>query len=148
VPIAAIAAYLVVQRARQRRVLRFANMELLERVAPQRSNRFRHLPAILTALCLVLLSIALAGPTHAVQIPRNRAVVMLVIDVSQSMRSTDDETMRKVAELSGGTAYTASTTAELNDIYATLQQQIGYETRCWTVGRTAATARRWCRRSR
>src|SRR6476659_1177702 len=40
----------------------------------------------------------------------------------------DDETMKKVAALSGGTAYNASTISELRDIYATLQQQIGYET--------------------
>ena len=31
----------------------------------------------------------MAGPTNDVRIPRNRAVVMLVIDVSQSMRATD-----------------------------------------------------------
>jgi len=40
----------------------------------------------------------------------------------------DDETMKKVTALSGGTAYKASTITELKDIYATLQQQIGYET--------------------
>ena len=31
----------------------------------------------------------MAGPTRDVRTPRNRAVVMLVIDVSQSMRATD-----------------------------------------------------------
>lgn len=36
--------------------------------------------------------------------------------------------MREVAALSGGTAYNASTIAELRDVYSTLQQQIGYET--------------------
>jgi Ca-activated chloride channel family protein len=36
-----------------------------------------------------MLTIAMAGPTRDVRIPRNRAVVMLVIDVSQSMRATD-----------------------------------------------------------
>ena len=40
----------------------------------------------------------------------------------------DDETLKKVAELSGGTAYDASNVAELKNVYATLQQQIGYET--------------------
>jgi Ca-activated chloride channel family protein len=40
----------------------------------------------------------------------------------------DDETMKQVAELSGGTAYSASTIAELRNVYSTLQQQIGYET--------------------
>ncbi len=84
-----IALYIVVQLARQRRVLRFANMELLESVAPQRPSKWRHLPAILLVLSLLLFTIAMAGPTHDVRIPRNRAVVMLVIDVSQSMRATD-----------------------------------------------------------
>ena len=39
----------------------------------------------------------------------------------------DDQTMKKVAELSGGTSYDASTLAQLKDVY-TLQQQIGYQT--------------------
>ena len=70
-------------------MLRFANMELLESVAPQRPNRWRHLPTMLLVLSLLLLTVAMAGPTHDMRIPRNRAVVMLVIDVSQSMRATD-----------------------------------------------------------
>lgn len=86
---ALVAFYVVVQRAREKRVLRFANMELLETVAPKRPTRWRHLPAIALIMSLTLLTIAMAGPTHDVRIPRNRAVVMLVIDVSQSMRATD-----------------------------------------------------------
>jgi Ca-activated chloride channel family protein len=81
--------YVVVQVARQKRMLRFANMELLESVAPKRPSRWRHLSAILMVLSLLLFTIAMAGPTNDVRIPRNRAVVMLVIDVSQSMRATD-----------------------------------------------------------
>lgn len=84
-----IAYYVFVQRARKQRILRFANMELLESVAPKQPTRWRHLPAALLAVSLVLLTVAMAGPTHDVRIPRNRAVVMLVIDVSQSMRATD-----------------------------------------------------------
>ncbi|CRZ14569.1 VWA domain-containing protein [Mycolicibacterium neworleansense] len=84
-----VAFYVIVQRARKQRVLRFANMELLESVAPKQPTRWRHLPAALLAISLVLLTVAMAGPTHDVRIPRNRAVVMLVIDVSQSMRATD-----------------------------------------------------------
>ena len=83
------ALYIVMQLARQRRMLRFANMELLESVAPQRPSTWRHVPAILLVASLVLFTIAMAGPTNDVRIPRNRAVVMLVIDVSQSMRATD-----------------------------------------------------------
>jgi Ca-activated chloride channel family protein len=84
-----VGLYVVVQLARQKRMLRFANMELLESVAPKQPTRRRHLPAILLVLSLTLLTVAMAGPTHDVRIPRNRAVVMLVIDVSQSMRATD-----------------------------------------------------------
>jgi Ca-activated chloride channel homolog len=84
-----VAMYVIVQVARHRRMLRFANMELLESVAPKRPSRWRHLPAILLVTSLLLFTVAMAGPTHDIRIPRNRAVVMLVIDVSQSMRATD-----------------------------------------------------------
>jgi Ca-activated chloride channel homolog len=85
-----LAAYILMLLARRRRVLRFANMELLERVAPRRrSTRWRHVPVVLLIAAMALLTTAMAGPTHDVRIPRNRAVVMLVIDVSESMVATD-----------------------------------------------------------
>ena len=40
----------------------------------------------------------------------------------------DDETLKKVAQLSGGNSYNAASLAELKAVYASLQQQIGYET--------------------
>jgi len=92
-----IGFYIVVQLARKKRMLRFANMELLESVAPDRPTRWRHLPAILLVISLLLLTVAMAAPTHDVRIPRNRAVVMLVIDVSQSMRATDVAPSRMAA---------------------------------------------------
>ncbi len=91
------ALYIVVQLARHKRMLRFANMELLESVAPKRPSRWRHLPAILLVLSLLLFTVAMAGPTNDVRIPRNRAVVMLVVDVSQSMRATDVSPSRLAA---------------------------------------------------
>ena len=42
-----VGSYAVLQIARQRRVLRFANLELLEGVAPTRPTRWGYLPAIL-----------------------------------------------------------------------------------------------------
>src|ERR1700694_220094 len=99
-----IGLYIVVQLARHRRMLRFANMELLESVAPKRPSRWRHLPAILLVASLLMFTVAMAGPTHAVRIPRNRAVVMLVIDVSQSMRATDVPPSRLAAAQEGAQA--------------------------------------------
>ncbi|MGI9163915.1 MAG: VWA domain-containing protein [Mycobacterium sp.] len=96
--VAALAAlYVYMQLARQKRILRFANMELLESVAPKRPNKWRHLSAILMIASLLLLTIAMAGPQNNVRVPRNRAVVMLTIDVSQSMRATDVEPSRLAA---------------------------------------------------
>src|SRR5258708_18305454 len=92
-----IGLYIVVQLAWQKRMLRFANMELLESVAPKRPSRWRHVPAVLLVLSLLLLTVAMAGPTNDVRIPRNRAVVMLVVDVSQSMRATDVSPSRLAA---------------------------------------------------
>ena len=114
VVLAVIGLYVVVQMARQKRMLRFANMELLESVAPKRSTRWRHLPAILLAVSLTLLTIAMAGPTHDVRIPRNRAVVMLVIDVSQSMRATDIAPSRLAAAQEAAKQFTDQLTPGIN----------------------------------
>jgi Ca-activated chloride channel family protein len=97
VVLALIAVYLAAQLARRRRLQQFANTELLDSVAPKRPSPWRHVPAILLAISLLLFTIALAGPTQDLRIPRNRAVVMLVIDVSQSMRATDVEPSRLAA---------------------------------------------------
>jgi Ca-activated chloride channel family protein len=89
--------YFAMQVARRKRLQRFANTEMLESVAPKRPPRWRHVPTILLVLSLVLFTVAMAGPTHDVRIPRNRAVVMLVVDVSQSMRATDVSPSRMAA---------------------------------------------------
>jgi Ca-activated chloride channel family protein len=92
-----VGLYIAMQAARRKRLLRFANTELLESVSPKRPSRWRHLATVLLMLSLVMFTIAMAGPTHDVRIPRNRAVVMLVIDVSQSMKATDVSPSRLVA---------------------------------------------------
>ncbi len=108
------ALYVAVQLARERRMLRFANMELLESVAPERPSKWRHVPAILLALSLVLFTIAMAGPTNDVRIPRNRAVVMLVIDVSQSMRATDVAPNRMAAAQEAAKQFAGELTPGIN----------------------------------
>ena len=109
-----VALYVITQLARQKRILRFANMELLESVAPKRPTRWRHLSAILLICSLVLLTIAMAGPQNDVRIPRNRAVVMLAIDVSQSMRATDIEPSRLAAAQVAAKQFADQLTAGIN----------------------------------
>src|ERR671916_277846 len=103
VAIAALTAgYVWMQRRRRRQVLRFANLAMLERVAPRRQGWQRHLPLALLLASLVMFTVALAGPTAEQKVPRNRATVMLVIDVSLSMRATDIEPSRPGAPKGGG----------------------------------------------
>src|ERR1700733_6216492 len=109
-----IGVYVVQQFARRRRVLRFANMEVLESVAPARLSRLRHLPTILLAASLVLLTTGMAGPTTDVRIPLHRAVVMLVIDVSESMAATDVAPNRLAAAQEAGKQFTDELTPAIN----------------------------------
>jgi Ca-activated chloride channel family protein len=109
-----VGLYIVVALSRHRRMLRFANMELLESVAPKRPSRWRHLPAILLVFALLSFTVAMAGPTHDVRIPRNRAVVMLVIDVSQSMRATDVSPSRLAAAQDAAKQFAGQLTPGIN----------------------------------
>jgi Ca-activated chloride channel homolog len=109
-----IGSYVALQFARRRRVLRFANMEVLERVAPLRTGRWRHVPTILLAAALVLLTTAMAGPTSDIRIPLNRAVVMLVIDVSESMASNDVPPNRLAAAQEAGKRFADELTPAIN----------------------------------
>ncbi|HUO37564.1 MAG TPA: VWA domain-containing protein, partial [Mycobacterium sp.] len=112
---ALLAAYVAAQFARHRRVMRFANMELLEQVAPDNGNRrWRHVPVALLIAALALLTTAMAGPTQDVRVPRNRAVVMLVIDVSESMVATDVAPNRLEAAKEAGKQFARDLTPGIN----------------------------------
>ncbi|WP_420753636.1 VWA domain-containing protein [Rhodococcus sp. O3] len=98
VVVAALAVgYVLVQRRKQRHALRFSNLEMLEKVAPNRPGPARHIPVVALLSALALLTVALAGPTAEQRVPRNRATVVLVIDVSLSMEATDVAPNRLVA---------------------------------------------------
>lgn len=91
---ALVAGYVWAQRRRRRSMVKFSNLELLDRVAPRRQGWPRHVPMALLGVALVLLTVALAGPTAQQRIPRNRATVMLTMDVSLSMMAKDVEPTR------------------------------------------------------
>lgn len=86
---ALLVAYLLASRRRRHLTVRFANLALLERVAPRRPGGWRHAGFAVILVGLVLLVVAMAGPTAETKVPRNRATVMLAIDVSLSMQATD-----------------------------------------------------------
>jgi Ca-activated chloride channel homolog len=86
---ALVAVYVVVQLRRQRYVARFSNVELLGSFAPRRPGWRRHLTFALLLIALTVLSLGVAKPSAAVRVPREKATVMLDIDVSLSMQATD-----------------------------------------------------------
>jgi len=89
VVVALAAAYVWNEVRRRRNTMRFTNLGVLEKIAPRRPGRVRHAPVALILVALACLVVALAGPLATEQVPRNRATVMLAIDVSLSMRATD-----------------------------------------------------------
>jgi Ca-activated chloride channel family protein len=113
--VAALAAgYVLVQRSRRRRTMRFANLELLDKVAPKRQGWIRHVPAALMIVSLIVLTVSLAGPTAEQKVPRNRATVMLVIDVSLSMEATDVAPTRLKAAQEAATQFAQGLTPGVN----------------------------------
>jgi Ca-activated chloride channel family protein len=111
---AVVVGYVWAQWRARRYLLRFANLELLERIAPRRPGWPRHIPAVLLILSLLLLILGLAGPPADAQVPRNRAVVMLVIDVSLSMRSTDVNPTRLAAAQDAAISFVHHLTPGIN----------------------------------
>lgn len=86
---ALIVAYLVVQRRRSRYAVRFAALPLLERVMPREPGWRRHVPAIAFLLTVTALVLAMARPVLEVQVPRERATIVVAVDVSLSMGARD-----------------------------------------------------------
>ena len=88
-PLVLLVAYVVVQFQRKRYAVRFSNVDLLARVAPKHPGWRRHIAAALVLASLVAFVVAFAQPTATVKVPKERATVMLALDVSMSMNATD-----------------------------------------------------------
>ena len=85
---AAAALYLFLERRPVRYAMTFTNLDVLASVSRGRAIR-RYLPPALALLALAALCVALARPHRSILVASDRATVVLVIDVSGSMRATD-----------------------------------------------------------
>ena len=86
---ATLALALWLDRRRARYAVAFTNLELLASVAGTRRSWRRWAPLALFLLALAAASTALARPKASVSVPASRATVVLLVDVSGSMRAAD-----------------------------------------------------------
>lgn len=86
---ALVVAYVFAQRRRSKYAVRFATLPMLEKVAPKRPGWRRHAPAFAFLAALTVLTIAIARPVADVRVPRERATVVVAMDISNSMAATD-----------------------------------------------------------
>lgn len=85
----AILIYVWILRRRRRFAVRYSSLSLVREAAAKQSWLRKHLPFVLFLLVLSSLVFALTRPVATVVIPSNEATVILAMDVSLSMCSTD-----------------------------------------------------------
>lgn len=113
--VAALAvAYVFAQRRRSKYAVRFATLPLLEKVAPNRPGWRRHAPALAFLAAIVVLTIAIARPVTDIRVPRERATVVVAMDVSQSMAATDVAPNRFEVAKSAATEFVESLPEQFN----------------------------------
>ena len=85
---AAVFALRLAERRRMRYAVKYTNLEVLAAVAGGHPWR-RYVPTGLALLSLATLCVAFARPHATSLVPKERATVILVLDVSGSMQSSD-----------------------------------------------------------
>jgi len=92
-----IGIYIWVLRRRRRFTVRYSSLSLVRAALPRYSYLRRHLPFALFLLALASLVIGLGRPISVINVPAGEATIMLTMDVSRSMCSTDIPPNRLVA---------------------------------------------------
>lgn len=93
----AIIAYVWILRRRKPFVIRYSSLSLVREAAAHQSRWRRHVPFVLFLFALTSLIFALTRPTAEIVVPSNRATIILALDISRSMCSTDIRPNRLIA---------------------------------------------------
>jgi Ca-activated chloride channel family protein len=84
-----IGVYVWMLRRRRRFTVRYSSLALVRAALPHQSRLRRHLPFALFLLALASLVLALGRPVATVNVPTGQVTIILAMDVSRSMCSTD-----------------------------------------------------------
>ncbi len=84
-----ILTYIWILRRRKPFAVRYSSLSLVQAALPQQSHWRRHIPFALFLLAMSSLIMAVSRPVSTVKVPASNATVILAMDVSRSMCSTD-----------------------------------------------------------
>jgi Ca-activated chloride channel family protein len=101
-------AWWLTRRRRRRAAVRVTSMSLIASAAPGRSRWRRRIPAALLGLGLAVLAVGAARPQATVPQTSSSATIMLTLDVSGSMCSTDVQPNRITAAEQSAAAFIKS----------------------------------------
>jgi Ca-activated chloride channel family protein len=104
------AAWWLARRRRRRSAVRVTSIALVRTAMPGRPRWRRRIPAVLLALGLAVLAVGAARPQATVPVASSSATIMLTLDVSGSMCSTDIEPNRITAAEQAASAFIKSQT--------------------------------------
>ena len=93
IPLIAL-VYMWALKRRKRYAVHYSSLSLIREAQPGRSRWRRHLPFALFLLALASLVVGLARPVTTVSVTSNQSTIMLALDVSLSMCSSDIEPSR------------------------------------------------------
>jgi Ca-activated chloride channel family protein len=85
------------RRRKRRAAVRVTSIALVRTALPGRTAWRRRIPAVLLVLGLLVLGVGAARPQASVAVPSSSATILLALDVSRSMCSTDVEPNRLTA---------------------------------------------------
>jgi Ca-activated chloride channel family protein len=103
-----LAAWWLTRRRRRRAAVRVASIALVRAAMPGRSRWRRRIPVALLMLGLAVLAVGAARPQATVPVASSSATIMLALDVSGSMCSTDVKPNRITAAERAASAFIRS----------------------------------------
>ena len=108
-----VVLYLGLLRRKANRAKQYGRT-MLDLVIPKEANWRRHVAVGFSLLSLISLTLAIAKPKDTVEVPRERATVVVTIDVSNSMAATDVAPTRLEAAKSAAQAFVNSLPVKYN----------------------------------
>ena len=106
-----IGIYIWSQRRRRPAGVRYSSLALIRDAQPGSGRVRRHLPFVLLLAGLAFLVVAMARPVAIVAVPTNQTTIILTIDVSGSMCSSDIPPSRLEAAEAAASAFITSQSA-------------------------------------